>query len=94
VNRKRRSKNFGTKRTVVRIRHIAIRAYDTGHGASKTTAKWQCARITHHSGFIEMFIEVKALITTVMTSGGKDEYQVLLTGIDLDDWTMGIWITD
>jgi len=35
-----------------------------------------------------MFIEVKALITTIMTSGGKDEYQVLLTGITLDDWTM------
>jgi len=36
-NRKRRR----TKRTGAKRMHIAGRAYDTGHGGSKATSKWQ-----------------------------------------------------
>jgi len=36
-----KSKEVKNKRTGAKRRHIAGRAYDTGHGGSKTTSKWQ-----------------------------------------------------
>jgi len=49
-NRKRKRIN----RTSIKIRHIAGRAYDAGHGGSKATSKWQRARITLHAGFTKI----------------------------------------
>ena len=49
-NRKRRR----TKRTGAKRRHIAGRAFDTGHGGSKATSKWQWARITLHAEFTKI----------------------------------------
>ena len=49
-NRKwKRTKKKGAKR-----RHIAGRAYDTNHGGSNATSKWQWARITLHAGFTKI----------------------------------------
>ena len=47
-NRKR------TKTTGAKRRHIAGRAYDTGHGGSKATSTWQWVRITLHAGFTKI----------------------------------------
>jgi len=38
---KRNGKSRRTERTGAKRRHIAGRAYNTGHGGSKATSKWQ-----------------------------------------------------
>ena len=47
--------------------HIAGRAYSTGHGVSKATPKRN---------------QIQALLTAARASGGKDQCQVRLTGIE------------
>jgi len=51
---KRNRKRKRIKRTGAKRRHIAGRAYDTGHDGSKATSKWQWARITLHAGSIKI----------------------------------------
>jgi len=83
---KRNRKIRRTKRTGAKRRHIAGRAYNTGHGGSKATSKWHRVRITLHAGFTITTKQIQALLTAARASGGKDEYQVRLTDIEREYW--------
>jgi len=90
---KRYRKRRKTKRTGAKRMHIAGRAYDTGHGESKATSKWQYVRITLeaascwvHKDFIVTSKQIQALLTAAGASGRKDECQVRLTDIEQEYW--------
>jgi hypothetical protein len=61
---------------------IAGRAYNTGHGGSKATSKWQWERVTLHAGFTKDLTVttklIRALLTAARASGGMEECQVRL----------------
>jgi len=75
-NRKR------TKRTGAKRRHISGRAYDTGHGGSKATSKWQWA----HKDLTVTTQQIQVLLTAARASGRKDGCQLRLTGIEQEYW--------
>jgi len=100
---KRNRKRTRTKRTGAKRRHIAGRAYNTGHGGSKATSKWQRSRITllmmlgsQRSHCHDITWQIRALLTAVRASGGKDKCQVYLAGIELNghrDWQITrLWL--
>ena len=81
---KRNRKRKRTKRTGAKRRHIAGRAHDTGRGGSRASC-WV------HKYLTVTTKQIQALLTAAKASGGKDEYQVRLTGIERKYW-MGIEI--
>jgi len=89
---KTKSKVRRTKKTGAKRRHIAGRTYNTCHGRSKATLKWQSVRITLHTWFTKTLNitakRIQALLTAARASGGKDECQVRLTGI-VREYCMG-----
>jgi len=85
-NRKRKR----TKRTGAKRKDIAGKAYDTGHGGSKATIKMAVIE-DHASCWVHKDLsvttqQIQALLTAARASGGKDECQVQLTGIEREYW--------
>ena len=76
-----------TKRTAVKRRHIACRAYDTGRGGIKATSVSEDhASCWVHKDLTVTTKQIQALLTAARVSGRKDECQVRLTGIEREYW--------
>ena len=92
---KRNRKTKSTKKTGAKRRHIAGRAYDTGHGGKghggiKATSQMALsedyASCWVHRDLTVTTKQSQGLLTAARASGGKDECQVRLTGIELEYW--------
>ena len=81
----RRTKKLGAKKM-----HIASRAYDTGQwwkqGNIKIALNEDHASCCVHKDLIITTKQIQALLTAARASGGKDECQVPLTGIEREYW--------
>ena len=84
MQRNRKNKKNGKKR-----RHIAGRAYDTGHGEQgniKMAVSEDHASCWVHKDLTFTTKQNQALLTAARASGGKDECQVRLIGIEREYW--------
>ena len=81
----RRTKKLGAKKM-----HIASRAYDTGQWWKQGNIKIELiedhASCCVHKDLIITTKQIQALLTAARASGGKDECQVPLTGIEREYW--------